>query len=88
MDAKSRLRKLCRRYGLDPEQVSGLLPLLEKAAGAAPERRRWLETVVEAALAARALRRGGDAEGADQQLLLAVAGLLHRWEPDAPPGRS
>jgi hypothetical protein len=84
MDPNRRLRKLCRRYGLPPDEAAELLPLLQRARESRPEVRRWLETVVEAALATRAMKGRANEEAvdeADRRVLLAVAGLLHRWEP-------
>jgi hypothetical protein len=84
MNAERRLKRLCRRYRLPYDDAAELLPLLERALTSRPEIRRCLEAVVEASLATRAAQRADRnqaTEQMNQQILEALAGLLHGWEP-------
>ena len=58
---------------------------MERALASRREVRRCLEAVVEAAVAMRVTRRadrGQLEEQVDHKALLALAGLLHGWEPE------
>jgi hypothetical protein len=87
MSAEEKLQELCRRYGLPRSGSDHLLPLVERALGSPPRIGRCLLAVVEATLATQAAGAGADRarlrEQLDQRVLVALAGVLHGWDPDA-----
>ena len=86
MSAEEKLQELCRRYGLPRSRSDDLLPLVERALRSPPRIGRCLLAVVEATLATQAASAGGDRarlrEQLDQRVLVALAGVLHGWNPD------
>jgi hypothetical protein len=86
MSPQRTLARLCRRHQVPFEDAEHLLPLVTRAVEAGEERiRRSLLNVVESTL-----RRLGDERRyqqnlerhLDRQYLLAIAAVLHRWEPN------
>ena len=89
MSAEDKLEQLCRRHGLPPSEARDLLPLVRRALGSPGTIGRCLLAVAEAALAARTGSAGpgnGDRERErerlEERLLVALAGILHDWEPE------
>ena len=86
LDPHRLLRELCARYEVPVFEGQRLLPLLERAAAAAPEVRARVLRLVEDSLA-----RGLEATDAslvdqveadlDLEVLVRVARSLHQWEP-------
>jgi hypothetical protein len=87
MSAEEKLQELCRRYGLPRSGSDHLLPLVERGLSSPPRIGRCLLAVVEATLATQAAAAGADRarlrEQLDQRVLLALASVLHDWEPEA-----
>jgi hypothetical protein len=87
MSAEDKLAELCRRYGFERARAGDLLPLVERALSSPPTIGRCLLAVVEATLATKAAEAGDRSrleEQLDQRVLVALAGVLHGWDPDAP----
>lgn len=86
MSAEEKLQELCRRYGLPRSRSGDLLPLVERALSSPPRIGRCLLAVVEATLATKAAGAGADRhrmrEQLDQRVLVALAGVLHDWNPE------
>jgi hypothetical protein len=82
MTPEEKLRQLCRRYAVPADEAGDLLPLVQRGLGTPGTVGRCLLAVVEAALATRgAGTQAGQRERLDDRVLVALAGVLHDWEP-------
>ncbi|MCC6408928.1 MAG: hypothetical protein IT453_17335 [Planctomycetes bacterium] len=90
MSPNHTLARLCRRHQVPFEDAEHLLPLVTRAVGATDQRiRRSMLNVVESTLRRlgeeRRYRQNLESH-LERQYLIALAAVLHRWEPrDAPP---
>lgn len=82
MNAEKWIERSCRRYGVSREFGERLLPLVQRARGAAPDVRKRILDLVESSLereaSALALERLPRPE---ERALTTIAGVLHRWSP-------
>ena len=90
MSPQHTLARLCRRFHVPFEDAEHLLPLVTRATSATDVRvRRSLLNVVESTLhrlAEQRRYRQNLETHLERQYLLALAAVLHRWEPrDLPP---
>lgn len=86
MNPEETLATYCRRYGVPEEFGRRLLPLLERAAQAAPDVRQRILELVEQSFEKEATRRAAHrTPGADteERVLRTVANVLHGWQPPA-----
>lgn len=89
MSPEHSLSRLCRRHDVPYEDAEHLLPLVTRAVGATdPRVKRSMLNVVESTLRRlaeeRRYRQNLDAH-LDRQYLIAIANVLHRWEPREEP---
>jgi hypothetical protein len=87
---QKKLAGLCRRFHVPYEDAAHLAPLVRRALESRdPKIKRSLLKVVESSLErlSEELRNRRKLEAhLDRQYLIAVASVLHRWQPrDAPP---
>lgn len=78
------LDQLCSRFGVSQEFGRRLSPILRRAHGSPPERRRFLLGLVERSFAREAdrLRRRQSVRVTEEDRALAsIAGTLHAWDP-------
>jgi hypothetical protein len=84
MNAESLLRRMCARLGLPFHLGTRLLPLVERAVKSPDDVRQRLLALVEANLAhcARDHRQEHSLQDRlDDEVLVAVAKVLHAWSP-------
>jgi hypothetical protein len=97
MTPENLLRSMCERHGLPAEYGQRLLPLVRRAMEAPDEVRDRLLALVDGNLADHAQSGPSDAEDADgaqreveiqrdidEDVLIAVARVLHGWSPSEP----
>lgn len=84
MDPRDWLRRRCLRYAVSEGDANDLLPLVERGLATQGPLGACLLAVAEASVA----MRGSDARGQeaaqerlDDRMLVALAGVLHAWEP-------
>lgn len=75
------LRDLCRRHGLPMKDGQRLLPLIDRALESPPNVRSRLLRLVDRSLEKRAAEQGDRPTRGDRQALVAVARVLHKWNP-------
>jgi hypothetical protein len=86
VEARRLIAQLCTRFHVSIDFGRRLQPLVEKAVGSDPEKRRLLLELVERSFAEEARRAetlAHDDPEADLRALAAVAGVLHGWTPPA-----
>jgi hypothetical protein len=82
MSPESLLRALCARHGLPHDAGRSFLPLVEKALASAEPMRDRILRWVDGCLAERADGPAASSRAqTDEELLLAVARVLHPWTP-------
>lgn len=87
MNAENLLRAMCERHGLSPESGARLLPLVRRALEAPHDVRDRILRLVDDNLKGSAT---GELEpkklwrDLDEEVLIAVARVLHGWSPSAP----
>jgi hypothetical protein len=87
MNAENLLRAMCERHGLSPESGARLLPLVRRALEAPNDVRDRILRLVDDNLKGSA---PGHVEpdklwrDIDDEVLIAVARVLHGWSPSAP----
>ena len=84
MNAEKLLRTMCASLGLPFRYGTRLLPLVERAVRSPGDVRERLLSLVEANLAhcARTRQRENSLQGKlDEEVLVAVARVLHAWSP-------
>lgn len=87
MNAENLLRAMCERHGLPPDYGARLLPLVRRALQAPEDVRDRILRLVDTNLKTCS---GGPVEpeklwrDLDNEVLLAVARVLHAWTPSAP----
>ena len=84
MNAEQKLLQLCRKYGLPRSEADDVLPLVQRGLDTKGTIGRCLLAVAEASLATRAGKhRNPDVlrETLEDRVLVALAGVLHQWEP-------
>ena len=77
------LDQLCSRFGVSHEFGRRLSPILRRALGSPPERRRFLLGLVERSFAREAdrlRRRRSERELEEDRALVSIAGTLHAWD--------
>jgi hypothetical protein len=84
MNPKRLLRRLCARHGLPWKEGEPLVPLVQRALESPDGVRDRILALVEGNLARRG--KGNESvqklfEDLDQEVLLAVAKILHPWKP-------
>ena len=87
MNAEQKLQQLCRKHGLARSEADDVLPLVQRGLNTAGTIGRCLLAVAEASLATRAGKRRNPEvlrETLEDRVLVALAGVLHHWEPGAP----
>jgi hypothetical protein len=87
MTPENLLRSMCERHGLPADYGRRLLPLVRKAMEAPDEVRERILALVDGNLANRAQGSAeveAHLEGSDQEVLVAVARVLHDWTPSEP----
>jgi hypothetical protein len=87
MTPENLLRSMCERHGLPADYGRRLLPLVRKAMDAPDEVRERILALVDGNLANRAQGSAeleSHLEGTDQEVLVAVARVLHDWTPSEP----
>jgi hypothetical protein len=87
MNAENLLRAMCERHGLSPEAGARLLPLVRRALAAPADVRDRILRLVDTNLKGCP---SGQIEpdklwrDLDNEVLIAVARVLHAWTPSAP----
>jgi hypothetical protein len=83
MSAEHLVRALCARHGLPSDAGTPFLPLVRKALLSPDGVRERILRLVDEALAERseALADARPGERGDDQVLVAVARVLHQWTP-------
>lgn len=88
MEARRLIAQLCARFRVSLDFGRRLQPLVEKAVGSAPEKRRLLLELVERSFAEEARRIESDDQARapapsarDLRSLSTVASVLHGWNP-------
>ena len=87
MTPENLLRSMCERHGLPADYGQRLLPLVRRAMEAPDEVRERILALVDGNLANRAQGEADEDEVArdlDEDILLAVARVLHGWSPSEP----
>jgi hypothetical protein len=87
MNAENLLRALCERHGLPPDYGARLLPLVERALQAPEAVRDRILRLVDVNLKSCAEGRVDHEKlwrDLDQEVLVAVARVLHHWTPSEP----
>jgi hypothetical protein len=87
MTPENLLRSMCERHGLPADYGQRLLPLVRRAMEAPDEVRERILALVDGNLANRAQGeppKDDAARGPDEDILLAVARVLHGWSPSEP----
>ena len=79
------LRQMCKRHGLPPDFGERLLPLVRRALQAPDDVRQRILALVENNLArkADAEQKPKPLSEVDQAVLVAVARVLHDWDPSS-----
>lgn len=84
MTPEKKLARMCRRSSVPYEDALSMLPLVRRALSAEPRLRGRLFAVVESTLARyreERLSRIRLERHLDRQYLIAIASILHRWDP-------
>ena len=87
MNPENLLRSMCERHGLPADYGVRLLPLVRRAMSAPDEVRDRILALVEGNLRSKAENQVRDQDpwvGLDQEVLMAVARVLHNWSPSEP----
>ncbi len=77
------LSDLCRRHGIERSRGEKLLPLVRRAMDSPEEVRDRVLRIVEDSIAGR-VREDPRVQARDERVLVAVARVLHGWNPGDP----